>query len=128
MLHLNGTAKLSAGNPEKYLSIASSSGTMTGRADTIDLGASNVYLKYGTTTVLSIVGSIDASFAGNVSIASSKALTAPTVKAKHACYDGTAAKADGSFSFYAAASSGGAVTVQHTVTFKDGLITSWSAA
>ena len=37
-------------------------------------------------------------------------------------------KANGSFTFYAAASSGGSPTVLHTVTFTDGLITSWSAA
>lgn len=37
-------------------------------------------------------------------------------------------KANGSFSFYAASSSGGSPTTQHTVTFTDGLITSWAAS
>ena len=36
-------------------------------------------------------------------------------------------KANTTFTFYAASSSGGSPTVLHTVTFKDGLITSWSA-
>ena len=38
-----------------------------------------------------------------------------------------AQKADGSFSFYAAASGGGAINRLHEVTFSGGLITSWSA-
>ncbi len=60
-------------------------------------------------------------FAGDVRVASGKVL-----KAKHACQDGTSAKADATFSYYVAETSGGAVTKKHTVTFKDGLITSWA--
>jgi hypothetical protein len=59
---------------------------------------------------------------GDVTVASGK-----VIKAKHACQDGTAAKADGHFHFYAATSSGGSPTTEHTVTFQDGLITSWAA-
>ena len=47
--------------------------------------------------------------------------------AKHRTYDGSY-KGDTTFSFYAASSSGGSPTVKHTVTFKDGLITSWAAS
>ena len=47
--------------------------------------------------------------------------------AKHRTYDGSY-KGDATFSFYAASSSGGSPTVKHTVTFKDGLITSWAAS
>jgi len=49
------------------------------------------------------------------------------VRAVHKSADGST-KANSSFSFYAASSSGGSPTVKHTVTFEDGLIVSWSAA
>lgn len=47
--------------------------------------------------------------------------------ASHKAADGSQ-KSDTTFTFYAATSSGGSPTKLHTVTFKDGLITSWSAA
>lgn len=47
--------------------------------------------------------------------------------AKHRTYNGSY-KGDTTFSFYAASSSGGSPTVKHTVTFKDGLITSWATS
>ncbi len=50
-----------------------------------------------------------------------------SVKAIHKTIAG-ANKGDTTFTFYAASSSGGSPTVLHTVTFADGLITSWSAA
>jgi hypothetical protein len=47
--------------------------------------------------------------------------------ASHKATDGSQ-KSNTTFTFYAASSSGGSPTKLHTVTFKDGLITSWSAA
>ena len=49
------------------------------------------------------------------------------LRAIHKSYTGDS-KADTIFSFYAAASSGGSPTVKHTVTFQDGLITSWATS
>lgn len=56
---------------------------------------------------------------GDIELASGKAF-----KGDHTNGAGTQ-RADGTFTFYAAASSGGAVTQKHDITFSDGLITGW---
>jgi hypothetical protein len=120
---------------------------------TINTNSGNkLALNRGATEVMSFVGnSSTVTFAGGLSIGAATTiagsltitgagndLTVPdnvnctdlyatgNVWGIHAAADGST-KADTSFTFYAAATSGGAVTKLHTVTFKDGLITSWSA-
>lgn len=56
---------------------------------------------------------------GDIELASGKAF-----KGDHTNGAGTQ-RADGTFTFYAAASSGAAVTQKHDITFSDGLITGW---
>jgi len=64
---------------------------------------------------------------GAISNATTISGTNCAVYALHLARD-SSYKGNTTFTFYAASSSGGATTVLHTVTFKDGLITSWSAA
>jgi len=115
-------------------------GTTRGIILSIGTAAGNYfYLNRGATTVMYFNGnSSNVTFAGKITclgfdnggaVMDTGALySVGSVKGVHktTAAKGSLYKADTSFSFYAASTSGGAVNKHHTVTFVDGLITSWS--
>lgn len=135
--HTNGilVKNLSSGGSLERISVASSNNTENGYLMSHANAAGGLYLYSANSTIyiqtdgsskgiaLTTGGGAVAVSGGDLTVASGK-----VIKAKHACQDGTSAKGDSSFSFYAASTSGGSVNVRHTVTFKDGLITSWAAS
>jgi hypothetical protein len=80
----------------------------------------NVRLTPGSGSKIELYG--DTNVGGNVQLSALK-----SISGIHKTADGSS-KSDTTFTFYAATSSGGSPTQLHTLTFKDGLITSWSAA
>jgi hypothetical protein len=92
----------------------------------IGTGSGNTFaLKRGGTDVMSFNGNSSTVTFGGAIVGNSTIGTSTGFYGPHKSTGGLA-RSNGSFTFYAAATSGGAVTQKHDITFTDGLVTTWT--